>query len=71
MTTSHWTERAASLEAEIARANANARLSLQPRLQKVINHLEADGVRIPTRLKKLNAKLIDEVTEARFDNMPV
>lgn len=71
MTTSQWTERAASLEAEIARANANARLSLQPRLQKVINHLEADGVRIPTRLKKLNAKLIDEVTEARFDNMPV
>lgn len=71
MTYSQWTERAESLEAEIAHANANARISLQPRLQKVINHLEADGVRIPTRLKKLNAKLIDEVTEARFDNMPV
>lgn len=71
MTTSQWTERAESLEAEIQSANATARISLQPRLQKVINHLEADGMRIPARLKKLNAELIDEATEAQFDNMPV
>ena len=71
MTTSVWTERAETLEAEIQRASATARISLQPRLQKVLTHLEADGVRVPRRLKKLNADLIDEVVEARFDNMPV
>ncbi len=66
-----WITHADSLEAEIARANSVTRISLQPRLQKFLTHLETDGVRVPARLKKLNAELIDEAIEARFDNMPV
>ncbi|WP_050930328.1 hypothetical protein [Aestuariivita boseongensis] len=71
MSVIEWTRHAESLEAEIARANASTRLSLQPRLQKFLTHLEADGVRVPSRLKKLNSELIEEAIEARFDNMPV
>lgn len=71
MTIVEWTARAESLEAEISRASATTRLSLQPQLQKFLSHLEADGVRVPSRLKALNAELIEEQIEARFDNMPV
>ena len=71
MTPTEWSATAETLESEIARANASARISLQPRLQKFLTHLEADGVRVPARLKRLNSELIDEAIEARFDNMPV
>lgn len=71
MTVTEWSARAETLEAEISKASASARISLQPQLQKFLTHLEADGVRVPRRLKKLNADLIDEAIEARFDNMPV
>jgi len=71
MSNIEWTSHAESLEAEIARANSMTRISLQPRLQKFLTHLESDGIRVPLRLKKLNAELIDEAIEARFDNMPV
>ena len=63
--------RAESLESEIASAGADKRLQLQPKLQHVLSRLEADGARVPRRLKQLNAALIDEAIEARFDNMPV
>lgn len=71
MSNIEWASHAESLEAEIARANSLTRISLQPRLQKFLTHLESDGIRVPARLKKLNAELIDEAIEARFDNMPV
>ena len=63
--------RAESLEAEIAGANAMTRIQLQPKLQKFLSSLEADGLHVPRRLKQLNSDLIDEAIEARFDNMPV
>ncbi|MCE8007859.1 hypothetical protein [Aestuariivita sp.] len=71
MTTHELTVHAESLEAKIANASPTGRLSLQPQLQKILIHLEADGVAVPRRLQKLNAELIDEVIEARFDNVPV
>ncbi|MFY9210890.1 MAG: hypothetical protein WAO69_07160 [Aestuariivita sp.] len=71
MTINNWKTRAESLEWEIERASASTRLALQPRLEKFLAHLEADGIRVPRRLKKLNSELIDEAIEARFDNMPV
>ena len=65
------TSHAKTLEAEISRASGAARISLQPRLESLLSDLESHGVRVPRRLKALNAELIDEVIEARFDNMPV
>ena len=47
------------------------RIAMQPQLQTILNRLEADGIVVPGRLKRLNATLIDEAIEARFDNMPI
>ena len=59
------------LELEIARADAAERIRLQPELSRVVARLKAEGQRVPLRLCHLNATLVDEATEARFDNMPV
>lgn len=59
-----------TLEAHIAKA-ATTRIAMQPQLQTILNRLEADGIVVPGRLKRLNATLIDEAIEARFDNMPI
>ena len=59
------------LELEIARADAAERIRLQPELSRVIARLKAEGQRVPLRLCHLNATLVDEAVEARFDNMPV
>ena len=60
-----------TLEAHIAKASLATRIAMQPQLQTILNRLEADGIVVPGRLKRLNATLIDEAIEARFDNMPI
>ena len=60
-----------TLEAHISRASLATRIAMQPQLQTILNRLEADGIAVPGRLKRLNAALIDEAIEARFDNMPI
>ncbi|WP_244614901.1 hypothetical protein [Pukyongiella litopenaei] len=62
---------AETLERRIAGADARSRLALQPVFSHALELLKADGQRVPRRMKRLDAALIDEVIEARFDNMPV
>ena len=59
------------LEGRIGRAGPGARLDLQPEFSRVLESLSRDGVTVPRRLKQLEAALVDEAIEARFDNMPV
>lgn len=59
------------LEASIIGAPAARRLELQPQLTKVIERLAMQGQQVPARLRNLNAVLLDEVIEDRFDNLPV
>ena len=71
MTPTPVSARADDIVAEIARASGAKRLQLQPKLARFLSSMERDGIAVPKRLKKLNADLIDEVVEARFDNMPI
>ncbi|MFC4666999.1 hypothetical protein ACFO5X_00410 [Seohaeicola nanhaiensis] len=59
------------LEASIIGAPAARRLELQPQLNKVIERLAMQGQQVPARLRNLNAVLLDEAIEDRFDNLPV
>ena len=59
------------LEASIVGATAARRLELQPQLTKVIDRLVMQGQHVPARLRNLNAVLLDEAIEERFDNLPV
>ena len=59
------------LEASIIGAPAARRLELQPQLNKVIERLAMQGQHVPARLRNLNAVLLDEAIEDRFDNLPV
>ena len=59
------------LEASIIGASAARRLELQPQLTKVLERLSMQGQRVPARLRNLNAILLDEAIEERFDNMQV
>lgn len=62
---------AINLEAMIARADRAERLDLQPRFSRLIDRMAREGEAVPARLRNLNAALLDEAIEARFDNMPV
>lgn len=59
------------LEERIQKSGPNGRLALQPELGSLLTQLQTRGVAVPARLRSLNALLIDEEVEARFDNMPV
>jgi hypothetical protein len=67
----HLTTAAKSLEEQIAAATPCARRTLQPKLERVLGQFRDSGLKAPRRLVRLNSALIDEVVEARFDNMPV
>lgn len=71
MTQHNLIKTAESLEHQIAAADAVARLKLQPQFSRVLEQLTAEGANVPARLRELDAALVDEVVEARFDNMPV
>jgi hypothetical protein len=62
---------AEALEQKIAGANSAARLAMQPEFARVIDRLRANRVDIPSRLLRLDAALVEEAVEDRFDNMPV
>lgn len=63
--------RAENLEEQIARAKAETRIALQPQFSSVLGMIAAEGAQVPGRLRRLNAVLVEEAIEARFDNMPV
>ncbi len=71
MSTTELISQAADLEAQIKQANKATRLSLQPEFDRVIHRLQAIGEPVPSRYWRLNATLVDEVAEDRFDNFPV
>lgn len=71
MTTQDLLSAAEKLEHRIAAADEAERLALQPEFSKVLERLEAEGQQVPAHLRRLDAALIDEAVEARFDNMPV
>ena len=62
---------ALDLEVRINGATAAGRLALQPELERVLRKMERDGLHVPPRLHNLDAELISEVMEARFDNVPL
>ncbi len=62
---------AENLELKIAGAEAATRLALQPQFSKVLGKIAAEGEPIPTRMRQLDAALVEEAIEAQFDNMPV
>jgi len=61
----------AQLEASINAANAEERIRLQPKFSRALQVLAETGHRVPPRLRNLNAVLLDEAIESRFDNMPL
>lgn len=71
MTAQELMKTAVKLETRIEGADPSVRLALQPEFHKVLQRLRAEGEAVPFRLRRLEAVLCDEATEARFDNMPV
>ena len=62
---------AETMEKQIESANALARLAIQPEFHRLLQRIRADGGKVPFRLRRLEAMLCEEATEAQFDNMPV
>ena len=62
---------AADLEQKIDAAQGASRLKYQPQLTRVMEQMKQAGLQVPGRLRRLEANLIDEAIEDRFDNMPV
>lgn len=71
MTAEELTKVAERLERQIAGANADGRLRLQPEFARVIDRLKAEGADVPRRMAALDAALAEEAIEARFDNLPL
>lgn len=59
------------LEQTIAIATPEKRLALQPQFSRLLTKLKEQGQQVPMRMRQLDSVLVDEVIEARFDNMPV
>ena len=64
-------ETAARIESRITEAGPFDRTRLQPELNLILKRMEADGVRVPRRLRQLDEILTEELIEDQFDNMPV
>lgn len=62
---------AENLEERISVAKAETRIALQPQFSSVIDRMVAEGAQVPARMRRLDAVLVEEVIEARFDNLPV
>lgn len=71
MTDYDLSQTALRLEAMITTASGARRIELQPQLSQVLERLARDGHHVPARLRSLNAVLLDEAIEQRFDNLPV
>ena len=61
----------AELVEEIEAADAKDRPAFEPRLSRMINDVEANGEALPAGVKCLHEELVNEKSEAQFDNMPV
>ncbi len=59
------------LARQISEATAAQRLELQPKLGRMIEDMQKAGLSVPVRLRNLHEQLLDEVIEARFDNLPI
>lgn len=59
------------LARQISDASAAQRLELQPKLGRMIEDMQKAGIAVPARLRNLHEQLLDEVIEARFDNLPI
>ena len=62
---------AEQLEKKLLNASLDTRLALQPSVSKVVDRMRQQGMRIPSRLRRLDASLCEDAMEARFDNLPV
>jgi hypothetical protein len=71
MTVQDMLTTAEAMEKRIESADASARLALQPEFHRILQRIRADGGKVPFRLRRLEAMLCEEATEAQFDNMPV
>ncbi|MEP1930175.1 MAG: hypothetical protein ABJI96_09355 [Paracoccaceae bacterium] len=71
MTRLQLCENAESMGRQIASASPVNRRRMQPEFNRVLVTLRSEGVPVPAHLRKLDSELLDEVIEARFDNMPV
>lgn len=47
------------------------RYRLQPKLDRVIRRLKAEGAPVPKEARQLNHELRAEAVEAQFDNVPI
>ncbi len=71
MRTEDLKRRAENLEQMIAKAEPERRLALQPQFSELLERMKSAGQTVPNRMRDLDAALIEEAIEARFDNMPV
>lgn len=63
--------KAENLEERISCAKADTRIELQPQFSSILHKLSSQGVKVPARMKRLDKALLEEIVEAKFDNMPV
>ncbi len=56
---------------EIEAADAEKRLSFEPRLSRLIEDMEDQGESVPSVAKCVHEELVNEKIESQFDNMPV
>ncbi|HCE70066.1 hypothetical protein KQ247_13835 [Ruegeria pomeroyi] len=59
------------LERRVEGASLNTRLELQPEFSKIMDRMRQQGLKVPARLRQLDAALCEDAVEAQFDNMPV
>ena len=59
------------LQEKISHASTADRIKLQPSVQKMVDSIMARGHKVPLGLSRINADLIDEAFDDRFDNMPL
>jgi hypothetical protein len=69
MSTLH--DRAHQLQELAEKASPRDRLRLQPKIDRVVATLAAEGNLVPLRLRRLNQALKEEAFDDMFDNMPV
>lgn len=71
MTAINLYSEAENLEKKLKGAGLDTRLQLQPSFAKVIERMRQQGMRVPSRLRQLDAALCEDAMEARFDNLPI
>ncbi len=71
MTAQDLYSQAEMLEQKLQGACLDTRLALQPSFSKVVDTMRVKGLRVPSRLRRLDMALCEDAIEARFDNMPV